>query len=265
MSRTLKAGVSKTASSSDELVAAERELAGLNKELAWEMSKAAVDVAGLVDPTPISDGVGMAMSLAEGDLVGAGLSLISMVPYAGDALGKTAKGARAAKKLNDLRKKIAATTALVEKLKAPAKSASKKVDDALAKAKNVPAKKPAPAAPCPKPKPTPKPKPKARPKSPYRHLEDPPGVGKGKDFTKAQRKKIIEENKRLNGGTVKTDDPQADYFDKLTKPSKSKRGVTPRQDEWQIDHIIPKDKGGTNSYKNARVISRKLNREKSNK
>ena len=73
----------------------------------------AVDIAGIADPTPISDVVGAGMSLYTGDFIGAGLSLISIVPYAGDALGKTAKGARAAKKINDLRKRIEAAIAAV--------------------------------------------------------------------------------------------------------------------------------------------------------
>ncbi|MEO1763519.1 MAG: hypothetical protein AAFR83_16470 [Cyanobacteria bacterium J06629_18] len=99
---------------SEEMLEAEKELAAFEKELAWELSKAAVDAAGIVDPTPISDAVGASMSLAEGDLIGAGLSLISIIPYVGDALGKTAKGARAAKKIAKLRKKI---ITLAEKIK----------------------------------------------------------------------------------------------------------------------------------------------------
>lgn len=33
----------------------------------------------------------------------------------------------------------------------------------------------------------------------------------------------------------------------------------------EIDHVQPKSKGGTNSYRNAQVLSKKENLEKSNK
>lgn len=51
----------------------------------------------------------------------------------------------------------------------------------------------------------------------------------------------------------------------LIKPSKSQKGVTPPDNEWQIDHIKARSKGGSNSYSNAQVLSRKENRLKSNK
>lgn len=57
------------------------------------------DVAGIFDPTPISDAAGLALSLAQGDGVGALASLASMVPYAGDALAKPFKIARRAPKV----------------------------------------------------------------------------------------------------------------------------------------------------------------------
>lgn len=101
-----------------DLAAAEAELAVAQKQMAWEMSKAAVDAAGLVDPTPISDGIGAAMSLADGDVAGAGLSLLSMLPYVGDVLGKTAKGARTAKVINRIAVNVAALTARIKNLKA---------------------------------------------------------------------------------------------------------------------------------------------------
>lgn len=90
--------------------AARSELGSLVKSQEWELAQAAVDAAGIVDPTPASDAIGMAMSIASGDWVGAGLSAISMVPYVGDALGKTAKGARLLKRLKELAAAIARVT-----------------------------------------------------------------------------------------------------------------------------------------------------------
>ncbi|MEA4827261.1 MAG: RHS repeat-associated core domain-containing protein [Clostridium sp.] len=96
---------------------------------------------------------------------------------------------------------------------------------------------------------------------PYSHLKDSSNVGSGKNFTPSQKRKIIEENKKKNKGKVKSDDPLDPHQD-LVKPKKSQRGITPQQNEWQIDHIVPRSKGGTNSYGNSRVISRELNRLK---
>lgn len=96
---------------------------------------------------------------------------------------------------------------------------------------------------------------------PYSHLKNPKSVAPGKKFTPNQKKKIIEENKIRNRGEVKSDDP-TDIHPNLVKPEKSIKGIRPPANEWQIDHIIPKSKGGTNGYDNARVISRELNRLK---
>lgn len=78
-----------------------------SSDLKWELAQSAVDAAGLVDPTPISDAVGAVMSAARGDWFGAAMSLVSMLPYAGDALGKSAKGAKLMAKIAKLRKRIA--------------------------------------------------------------------------------------------------------------------------------------------------------------
>jgi hypothetical protein len=59
------------------------------------------DVAGIFDPTPISDGVGGVLSLARGDWLGAGLSVLGMIPYIGDT-GKIAKIARRAPRAAEL-------------------------------------------------------------------------------------------------------------------------------------------------------------------
>ena len=95
----------------------------------------------------------------------------------------------------------------------------------------------------------------------YGHLTDPPTVGAGNDFSAAQKAEIIAANKARNGGVVKSDQSG----EVLTPPAKSQKGVTPSSNEWQIDHIVPKDKNGTNSFGNAQVLSRAENRAKWNK
>ena len=126
----------------------ERELEQLNQKLAHELAKAAVDIAGFVDPTPISDAIGLTMSLQDGDWIGAGLSLVSMVPYVGDAVGKTAKGIRAAKKLTKLRARIAATVAKLEKLKKAGQRVADKVANAVKTGRKAPRSPPGACQPC---------------------------------------------------------------------------------------------------------------------
>lgn len=55
-----------------------------------EYATTAADIVGIFDPTPVSDAVGGLLSLVRGDFLGAGLSVVGMVPYVGD-LGKIGK------------------------------------------------------------------------------------------------------------------------------------------------------------------------------
>jgi hypothetical protein len=120
---------------------AKQALAIANKDLALELAQGAADVAGIFDPTPISDGISAAISLAKGDYVGAGLSLISMVPYVGDALGKPIKAARNGKKILQLRKEIAVLIARINDLSPAALKAAQKtkgsVSEQMKKALNT--------------------------------------------------------------------------------------------------------------------------------
>ena len=107
-------------------------LAKANKELAFELAQTAADIAGIVDPTPISDGISAAMSLAKGDYFGAGLSIVSMIPYLGDTIGKPIKAARNGKKILKLRKEIAELIQIIEKFSPAGRKASAKTKDAVA-------------------------------------------------------------------------------------------------------------------------------------
>ena len=77
---------------------------------------------------------------------------------------------------------------------------------------------------------------------------------------------IYDANIESNGGTLKSDLDGTE----LVTPHKSLSGVTPSQNEAQIDHITsrnpsdPNATSRTNSYSNAQVLSRAQNRAKLN-
>ena len=75
-------------------------------ELALDVTQIALDIVGLVDPTPISDGANGLISLGRGDWLGAGISAVSMIPYVGDAakLGKLGRYAETMANAVDLAK-----------------------------------------------------------------------------------------------------------------------------------------------------------------
>lgn len=126
-----------------EIASLEGKLKDLTSSKEWQIAQAGVDAAGIVDPTPISDGISAAMSLAKGDFISAGLSAVSMIPYLGDAVAKTAKGARAIKKLKELTEEISDVMKRLDALKKDpfrskkdaaeaVRSARKKAEDACA-------------------------------------------------------------------------------------------------------------------------------------
>jgi hypothetical protein len=86
----------------------EKDIKYAQKELAFELDQTVIDAAGILDPTPISDSISAMMSLYKGDYVGAALSTVSIVPYIGDALGKSIKGAHNAQKIAQLERRIEA-------------------------------------------------------------------------------------------------------------------------------------------------------------
>jgi hypothetical protein len=115
---------------SHDLINSQKELDQANRELAWELTKAGVDIAGMLDPTPFSDLTSAAMSAYEGDLVGTGLSLISCIPYLGDAIAKPIKSSRAVKKVAALSAKV---KALKKSSPPPVKAVTKKAKGEVSK------------------------------------------------------------------------------------------------------------------------------------
>lgn len=68
-------------------------LAQLKQTLALDILQFALDIGGMLEPTPFCDAASALISVARGDWLGAGISAVGMIPYIGD-LAKTGKIAR---------------------------------------------------------------------------------------------------------------------------------------------------------------------------
>jgi RHS repeat-associated protein len=108
---------------------------------------------------------------------------------------------------------------------------------------------------------------------PYSFLSimDPVGVAPGNKFTTLQTDLIKTVNMALNGGKLKSDVPGDPYQELIWQPSWSALDLLGQRDQFiandlqrtgQVDHIIAKSRGGTNSYCNAQLVSFKYNRNK---
>jgi RHS repeat-associated protein len=97
----------------------------------------------------------------------------------------------------------------------------------------------------------------------YSHIKDSRfKVEEGKEFSQAQKKAMLDANREHNDGFLRSDKDGTI----LEAPQQSKKGVTPPQNEAQVDHVKPKSLGGLNSTQtNAQVLSREQNIAKSNK
>lgn len=73
-------------------------------EVITDLAQIGLDIAGIFDPTPISDGTNGIISLFRGDFTGAALSAVGMIPYLGDAakLGKLGRWAETVANAADL-------------------------------------------------------------------------------------------------------------------------------------------------------------------
>jgi RHS repeat-associated protein len=92
----------------------------------------------------------------------------------------------------------------------------------------------------------------------YDHLPEPRKVGPYLKTTPTQRNKILDYNKKMNGGNIRSDIDGSI----VDKPIKTPKGAKANMNEAQIDHIKERVNGGSNSNKNQRVASKQQNMDK---
>lgn len=107
---------------------------------------------------------------------------------------------------------------------------------------------------------------------PYAALEpmyDDVSIAKGSDFAKKQKDRILAENRRRNGGVLRSDASDDPVTGDLQPPASIPPVTFPKPpkprdpngnlNEAQVDHIKPKSQMGSNSYCNGRVVSMQYN------
>jgi RHS repeat-associated protein len=93
---------------------------------------------------------------------------------------------------------------------------------------------------------------------PYDHIPDGASVGPGKVFTQSQKAQIYEANRLRNGGVLRSDCSGCE----LVPSQKSVKGVSTPRNAAQVDHNLARSRGGSSSFRNARVLSAEENRTK---
>lgn len=83
-----------------------RDLDAQKRELMLDLTQIGLTITGIVDPTPISDGANLVISLGRGDWFGAVIDGVSMLPYLGDVakVGKLGKFAETIGRAIDIAK-----------------------------------------------------------------------------------------------------------------------------------------------------------------
>jgi hypothetical protein len=87
------------------------------------------------------------------------------------------------------------------------------------------------------------------------------GERAGKDFTQAGKKIVKDDNRAANGGKMKCEN----CGKRVRDAKQSKKGKSPRTDEANVDHIVPKAEGGDGSPPNGQVLCFTCNNQKSDK
>jgi HNH endonuclease len=83
----------------------------------------------------------------------------------------------------------------------------------------------------------------------------------GKAFTKKQKQTVKQKNAEAHGGSNHC----ANCDVETVAGKKHEKGVTPPRNETQVDHKLPKAKGGPGDVDNAQVLCRDCNLKKGSK
>ncbi len=92
----------------------------------------------------------------------------------------------------------------------------------------------------------------------YSKLKQPRKVGPGLETTAAQRQRILDYNKKMNDGILRSDIDGS----VIDMPIKVTKGEKANMNQAEVDHIIERVNGGSNSNGNLRVISKDQNLKK---
>ncbi len=87
------------------------------------------------------------------------------------------------------------------------------------------------------------------------------GKRSGMPFTKKGKATVKQDNADRNDGKNRCENCGAE----TVPPQQHQKGVTPPGNETQVDHVVPKSKGGDGDPENGQVLCRDCNREKSDK
>ncbi|HYO59747.1 HNH endonuclease [Archangium sp.] len=80
-------------------------------------------------------------------------------------------------------------------------------------------------------------------------------------FTQKGKQEVKDENALKHDGEKRCENCGVTTVD----AQKSQKGVTPPGNEAQVDHVIPRAKGGDGAPSNGQVLCRECNNEKSDK
>ncbi len=83
----------------------------------------------------------------------------------------------------------------------------------------------------------------------------------GTRFTQKDKEVVKQDNASRNEGKTRCENCGVE----TVQPQQHKKGVTPPKNETQVDHIIPKAKGGAGEPDNGQVLCRECNLKKSDK